>query len=290
MMTSPRARLSTLAVSAQLDDFAKVKEAMDAMVADLKAEQQEEVEFKSYCEEEFDKNEKSTYEKNSLKEDLEGKMDMLAKQIKQLEEEIATAKKQVADTEIAIKKASEAREAENAEYQSTVADQRATQAILAKALKKLESFYKKAAAALMQQTPPVQFNSYKKNAGAGPVMGMIEQIVEDSKKLETEAVAAEKQAQADYEAFVKDSNALIADLTASIEEKTKAIAAADLEMETAKGDHESAVTELENLANVKQDLHSECDFVMDNFEIRQKARLQEMEAIAEAKQILNGAA
>merc|ERR1719316_475044 len=290
MMTSPRARLSTLAVSAQLDDFAKVKEAMDAMVADLKAEQQEEVEFKSYCEEEFDKNEKSTYEKNSLKEDLEGKMDMLAKQIKQLEEEIATAKKQVADTEIAIKKASEAREAENAEYQTTVADQRATQAILAKALKKLESFYAKAAAAaLLQQTPPVQFNSYKKNAGSGPVMGMIEQIVEDSKKLETEAIAAEKQAQADYEDFVKNSNALIADLTTSIEEKTKAIAAADLEMEQAKSDHESAVTELESLASVKQDLHSECDFVLDNFEIRQKARLQEMEAIAEAKQILSGA-
>merc|ERR1719156_148341 len=117
---------------------------------------------------------------------------------------------------------------------------------------------------------------------------MIEQIVEDSKKLETEAVAAEKQAQADYEGFVKDSNALIADLTASIEEKTKAIAAADVEMESAKGDHESAVTALENLANVKQDLHSECDFVVENFAIRQKARLEEMEAIAEAKQILNG--
>merc|ERR1719235_1349314 len=260
------------------------------MIANLKTEQQEEVEFKSYCNTEFDKNEKSTYEKTDLKEDLEGKMDQLTKQIKTLEEEIAAAKKQVEETEIAIKKASEAREAENAEYQTTVADQRATQAILAKALKKLESFYKKAAAALVQQTPPVQFNSYKKNAGSGPVMGMIEQIVEDSKKLETEAVAAEKQAQADYEGFVKDSNALIADLTASIEEKTKAIAAADLEMESAKSDHESAVTELESLANIKQDLHSECDFVLDNFEIRQKARLQEMEAIAEAKQILNGSA
>merc|ERR1719311_422494 len=145
-------------------------------------------------------------------------MDMLTKQIKQLEEEIAALKKQVAETEIAIKKASETREAENAEFQTTVADQRATQAILAKALKKLKSFYDKAAAALLQQTPPVQFNSYKKNAGAGPVMGMIEQIVEDSKKLESEAVAAEKQAQSDYEGFVKDSNSLIADLTTSVEE------------------------------------------------------------------------
>merc|ERR1719171_950531 len=164
-MSIPRARLSTLAVSVQLDNFAKVKEAMDAMVKELKVEQQEEVEFKSYCNAEFDKNEKSTYEKTDLKEDLEGKMDMLTKQIKQLEEEIAAAKKQVADTELSIKKASEAREGENAEYQTTVADQRATQAILKKALKKLESFYKKAAAALVQQTPPVQFTPLKSNAG-----------------------------------------------------------------------------------------------------------------------------
>eukprot|EP00747_Dinoflagellata_sp_TGD_P136773 gnl/TRDRNA2_/TRDRNA2_175597_c0_seq32.p1 gnl/TRDRNA2_/TRDRNA2_175597_c0~~gnl/TRDRNA2_/TRDRNA2_175597_c0_seq32.p1 ORF type:complete len:766 (-),score=301.06 gnl/TRDRNA2_/TRDRNA2_175597_c0_seq32:99-2396(-) len=292
LMTSPRARLSTLAVSAQLDGFAKVKAAMDDMVKELKTEQQEEVEFKAYCEAEFDKNEKETFTKNKEKEDLEGKMDQLGKTIKQLTKEIADAKKQIADTEVAIKKASETREAENAEYQTVVADQRATQTILKKAVKKLESFYKKAAAAaaLVQQTPPGGgLAPVKKNAGAGPVMGMIEDIIEDSKELEAEAVAGEKQAQADYEKFVKDSNALISDLSTSVEEKTKAVAAANLDLEGAKSDHESAVSELEALAGVKQDLHGECDFVLKNFEVRQKARLQEMEAIAEAKQILSGA-
>eukprot|EP00747_Dinoflagellata_sp_TGD_P136796 gnl/TRDRNA2_/TRDRNA2_175597_c0_seq54.p2 gnl/TRDRNA2_/TRDRNA2_175597_c0~~gnl/TRDRNA2_/TRDRNA2_175597_c0_seq54.p2 ORF type:complete len:411 (-),score=169.84 gnl/TRDRNA2_/TRDRNA2_175597_c0_seq54:99-1199(-) len=291
MITSPKARLSTLAVSVQLDNFSKVKEAMDAMVAELKTEQQEEVEFKSYCNAEFDKNEKETYTKNKEKEDLEGKMDQLNKSIEQLTKEIADAKKQIADTEIAIKKASETREEENAEYQTVVADQRATQTILKKALKRLEAFYKKAAAAaLVQQTPPGGgLKPMKKNAGASPVMGMIQDIIEDSKELEAEAVAGEKQAQADYEKFVKDSNALISDLSTSVEEKTKAVAAANLDLEGAKSDHESAVSELEALAGVKQDLHGECDFVLKNFEVRQKARLQEMEAIAEAKQILSGA-
>merc|ERR1719453_1202036 len=291
MMTSPRARLSTLAVSAQLDGFGKVKAAMDDMVKELKVEQQEEVEFKAYCTAEFDKNEKETFTKTKEKEDLEGKMDQLGKDIKTLTEEIADAKKQVADTEIAIKKASETREAENAEYQTAVADQRATQTILKKAVKKLESFYKKAAAAaLMQQTPPGGgLAPVKKNAGAGPVMGMIEDIIEDSKEIEAEAISGEKQAQADYEAFVKDSNALIADLSTTVEEKTKALAAANLELEGATGDHESVSDELEALAGVKQDLHGECDFVLKNFEVRQKARLAEMEGIAQAKQILSGA-
>merc|ERR1719316_1640564 len=266
---------------------------MDEMVATLKEEQKNEVAFKANCEKNFDDNEKATLKKTDIKEDLEGKMDALNGDIKTLQEEIEEAKKQIAETQISIKKASETREGENAEFQTTVADARATQAILTKALKHLESFYKKAAAAMVQQqtaqTPPVQFNSYKKNAGSGPVMGLIEQIVEDSKALETESVTTEKTAQAEYETFVKNSNAVIDDLTNSVNEKTKAVSDKKLEQQTAQSDHESTVAELTTLAAVEADLHSECDFVLGNFEIRQKARLQEMEAIEEAKMLVMGA-
>merc|ERR1719265_1000124 len=163
------------------------------------------------------------------------------------------------------------------------------QAILAKAKRKLESFYKKAAAAaLVQQTPPVQFNKYKTNAGAGPVMGMIEQIIEDSKKLESEAVSGEAEAQASYETFVKDSNNLIAELNTAITDKTKAIAAAKEETALSESDLTSTVEELESLAQYLADLHSQCDFLLKNFDIRQKARLQEIEAIQKAKAILSG--
>lgn len=55
----------------------------------------------------------------------------------------AQAKKQIAETEVEIKKSSQSREAENAEFQRVVADQRATQSILAKALQKLKDFYMK---------------------------------------------------------------------------------------------------------------------------------------------------
>merc|ERR1719281_186964 len=112
--------------------------------------------------------------------------------MKKLNDEIKAAKAQIADTELAIKKASQVREGENAEFQTTVADQRATQAILTKALGKLQEFYKKAF--LIQkskQEPPVKFNAYKTNAGASPVIGLIKQIIEEAKALETEAVAGE---------------------------------------------------------------------------------------------------
>merc|ERR1719171_1026354 len=279
----PRMQLSTLAVSVGLDSFTQIKKAMDNMVADLKKEQEEEVKFKSYCTKELNMNEKETYEKTEKKEDLEALIAKLTKLIKKLSEEIAAAKAQVAETETAIKKASQVREGENAEFQTVVADQRATQEILTKALLRLKDFYKKAkGGALVQtvQTPPVKFNSYKKNAGASPVIGMIEQIIEDSKALESEAVAGETEAQASYETFVKDSNDLIKNLSDSVAAKTKASATAAEDKEQAKSDLDSAVGELEALSLTAQDLHGECDWVLRNFAARQKARLDEMEAIS----------
>jgi len=286
----PRTQLSTLAVTVSLDSFTKIKEAMDKMTADLKKEQEEEVKFKANCEKEFDVTEKSTYEKTEEKEDLEALIDSLAKKMKTLTEEIEAATAEIAETEVAIKKASQVREGENAEFQTTVADQRATQAILEKALGKLTEFYKKAflQKSKQSQEPPVKFNSYKTNAGASPVIGMIEQIIEDSKALESEAVAGETEAQASYETFVKDSNDLIAELTESVSTKTKSKSTAKVDSETAKSDLDSTVGELTALAEYEADLHSECDWVLKNFAIRQKARLDEMEAIAQAKAILSG--
>merc|ERR1719291_865704 len=148
-------------MSVQLDSFTKVKEMIDKLVTELKEQQAEEVEFKAYCVKEFNENEKAVFAKTEEKEDLEANMDQLASLMKKLAEEIEEANKQIADTQLEMKKASESRENENAEFQTVVADQRATQAILEKALSRLEDFYVKGkgkAAALTQQTPPVHFN------------------------------------------------------------------------------------------------------------------------------------
>merc|ERR1719183_3261892 len=285
----PRMALSTLAVSIGLDSFTKIKEAMDKMVAELKQEQEEEVKFKSYCTKEFNLNEKATYEKTEQKEDLEALSAKLAKMIKKLGAEIADANAQIAETETAILKASQVREGENAEFQTTVADQRATQDILNKALDRLKAFYKSAKGGAFAQKavqePPVKFNSYKKNAGASPVIGMIEQIIEDSKALESEAVAGETEAQTTYEKFVKDSNDIIQKLSDSVAAKTKASATAKSDTEQAKSDLDGTVEVLESLALTLGDIHGECDFVLKNFNIRQKARMDEMEAIGQAKAI-----
>merc|ERR1719473_2338706 len=265
---------------------------MDKMIAELKAQMKEEVEIKTNCVDEFNQNEKQTFETNREKTLLEQKIEELGNTIKQLTQEIADAQLEIVNMKLEISKAGQNREAENAEYQTVVAEQRATQEILKKAKARMEAFYKKKAA-LMQDgqdpMPPVAFKSYKKNAGGSGIISFLDMIIEDSKKVETDAVSEEAQAQKDYETFVNDSNKTIKSLEEAITSKSEDKATAQSELENSKVEHQSAMNELEQLAAYLADLHQECDFIVKNFDIRQKARLSEIEAIQEAKAILSGA-
>merc|ERR1740130_1759463 len=125
----------------------------------------------------------------------------------------------------------------------TVADQRATQKLLAAALNILKGFYAKKAAAALLQTgqpagppPPAGFEAYKKNAAAGGVRGMIQQIINDAKAMESEVIRSEEDAQKAYEDFVKDTNG-------SIEEKSKDIVNKSEAKATAEGDKTQAEEE-----------------------------------------------
>merc|ERR550514_735568 len=137
--------------------------------------------------------------------------------------------------------------------------------------------------------PPVAFKKQKKNAGGSPVISMLEMIIEDSKAVEADAVTEEQTSQKDYETFVNDSNDTIKKLGEQIVAKSEEKGAAEVEKENDLVSKKNAEDELEQLAGVLAALHGECDFVMKNFDLRQKARLAEIEAIQEAKAILSGA-
>merc|ERR1719460_3082833 len=76
-----------------------------------------------------------------LKIDQTTSIENLQSSIKTLTDEIAAAKSQIAQNTINLQRAGENRIKENADFQKTVADQVATQEILAKALDKLATFY-----------------------------------------------------------------------------------------------------------------------------------------------------
>merc|ERR1719253_1323417 len=196
-----------------------------------------------------------------------------------------------------MKRAGEDREKQNKEFQVTVADQRATQKLLAAALNILKGFYEKAA--LVQkaaaakvvagQAPPPGFKSYEKNAASGGVMGMMSGIINDAKAMEAEAIRGEESAQKTYEEFVMDTNNSVEEKTKDIVAKTESKAKAEEAKVEATSERDSVLGELEQLANENADLHKSCDFTLKNFELRQTARDEEIEALKQSIAMFSGA-
>merc|ERR1712238_566252 len=198
-----------------------------------------------------------------------------------------------AEMQVQLKRAGEDREKQNKEFQTTVSDQRATQKLLKAALLVLQDFYGKSASFAQQEPvgppPPPGFEGYKKNAASGGVMSMIEQIINDAKATEAEAIRSEEDAQKAYEDFVKETNASIEAKSKDIVNKSETKAKAESELVETKEAKEAAMLELEQLSNYNAELHQSCDFVMKNFDVRQTARDEEIEALKQAKAILSGA-
>merc|ERR1719238_1380194 len=114
---------------------------MDKMLADLKTQQKEEYEKNEYCKKEIDKTEDEIKVSTQAKEDLEEELTAVKNTLETLAAEIAQLQSDVKANEVGLKQAGEARKEESQVFQETIADQRATIAILKKAQARLQEFY-----------------------------------------------------------------------------------------------------------------------------------------------------
>merc|ERR1719316_300023 len=207
-------RLSAIATKVRLDKFTKVKETLENMIAKLTEEKEEDIKQKDFCIDGFNKNDAATQENTRKRDKLTAKIEDLQASQDELTKAIAQLKKEIADTELQMKRAGEDREIENKDYQEVIADQRATEKLLEGSLNILKGFYDKMA--LVQshkQEQPEQFKSYEKNSSSGGLLSMMQGIINDTKQLMAEAMTAEEDAQSAYEIFTKDSNEAVTEKT-----------------------------------------------------------------------------
>ena len=282
--------LAMLATAVELDAFTKVKKAIDDMIATLRTQQADEVKKNDWCKSSIQENEMTTAKTEDHKGDLDAKQAQLESDIKTLEEGIAAAKAGIAQNQLDLNRATEDRKAENFDFQKTIGDQAVTIEVLKKALDKLATFYDSEFIQTgVKQTPPVAQMEYKKSAGATGVMSMIEKLVEEAKQMMADSKKSEQEAQTAYETLIADTNNSVAALQKEVVTKSKNKAKATKDLIQTESDITDTMKELEGLNKENADLHAECDYVLKNFETRQKARGEEIEALQQAKQILSGA-
>eukprot|EP00933_Yihiella_yeosuensis_P061670 TRINITY_DN64503_c0_g1_i1.p1 TRINITY_DN64503_c0_g1~~TRINITY_DN64503_c0_g1_i1.p1 ORF type:complete len:716 (-),score=260.57 TRINITY_DN64503_c0_g1_i1:79-2226(-) len=313
------AALMTLSLQAKINSFKQLKEKIDKMVAALKKQQADEVAFNDECKANLNKNELDTDDKKNKKTTLESKIDELKQSLKEAKASIKSLTDEIAELNQQMAGATEERQKESLEFQADVNEQKQVQALLQKAMNVLKKFYgtvsgetvesflqvgrrsadeaeesstEEASAEQPSSDPlgaPEQMKDYKKNSGGLAVSSLLGHIIEDSKKTEFKLKESEQDSQTRYEAFSQETANSIKSKTAELDSSKKQEADDAEDLSEAKGELISTMDELTQLGETKLDLHKECDFTMANFEVRQKAREEEMDALVKARGILGGA-
>merc|ERR1719277_1098178 len=138
--------------------------------------------------------------------------------------------------------------------------------------------------------PPETWGAYaKKSEEHTGVVEMMDMLKADLDKEIQSMTVDEKDAQAEYEQFVKDAAAKRATDVETIAAKEGAKADLEAEVEKLTGENKDTLAALMAKEEEIKDLHLECDWLLANFEARKAARAGEVESLKQAKAVLSGA-
>jgi chromosome segregation ATPase len=299
----------TLAIRGKKIGFEKVIKMIDDMVVTLKTEQSEDDRKKDYCGKQLD----TTDDK---KKELEQQISDLDTSITEAEDAVATTADEIKKLNENIKKLDKMvtestgqREQEHEEFNELMASDSAAKEILKFAVNRLQKFYNpklykpppKVEPAMAQVSahshgreapppPPETYGAYsKKSEENNGVVAMINLLVKDLDKEMAIAETTEEDSQKDYEELMKDSAEKRAEMSKSLTTKAAAKATLESELQSSKDSKASASKELSGTMQYLAQLHNECDWLLQYFDMRKTARSDEIDALGRAKAVLSGA-
>jgi uncharacterized protein YoxC len=301
------------AMEAMNDPFAAVIESIDQMLADLRKEEEEDLQKKEYCEKE--RTEKTQIAKMTSKE-----IDVNSETIDRLTSEIAAANKaieeideQVKELNAEVKDAKEQREKETPRYLADKADDSKAITLIETAVTALEKYYTFAQTPSFTQTmaevrrqrqepfveageaptPPPdtwEADSYKKAEGESEgILNILSLIKADIEKDIEKADAEEEAAQAAFEAFESEVNDSIAKLEGTKSDLEGEISSKEEEMVTEKTERSTNQDKLDTTLDFLREIAPGCDFIAINFDTRMTNRQLEVDGLNQAKAVIQGA-
>lgn len=295
------AHLASIAASARIDAFTKVKEEIDKMVAQLKKQMTDEVKYRDMCIKDLNINERETAAASDALDTSKTKKEVLIKDMGELSDALNTEMKEIAEISASMKEKTEDREAEAAEAHLTISDHQLMTTILQKAINRLKQVYLEFLQKRQPGGPHTQTSATHTDPGNGParfktyepakgnqLIGMLENILEHTRKTGDEAQQDEQDTQTGYESFMKDSNTIVIAASKAVAEMKEQMAKMKMDLSDTNGDIDDSTAELKRLAGGKAAIKESCDYTLDNFAVRQDARSKEIAALGDAKQLLSG--
>jgi len=138
--------------------------------------------------------------------------------------------------------------------------------------------------------PPETFGAYQKKDGkSNGVIGLMEMLAKELQTDITEAEHEEENSQKDYERLMSESQKSREEKVGGITTKEAAKADLDSKIENTKEKKALQETELAGIKTALLQLHANCDFLVENYDVRKEARVNEIEGLKNAKSVLSGA-
>jgi len=317
-VVEPRVDFVELALHGGKTGFDKIVVMIDALVVELKKDQATDSEKKDYCEAELAKTDDKKKALGQRASDLETDIDDAKESVSTFTVEIETLSDGIRQMDKEVAVATQNRKEENEDFLASQASTAPAIDLLKFAKNRLNKFYNPS-----QYNPPPQrqlseeeritinMNSLTQislHGSAAPppapeanlayatkgeestgVITLIDNLVNDLDTEMQEGQLAEKDGQSDYERFMSNAASKRAEDAKTMNDKKAALA--DGEMSAIDNKKSLYNTNVHQMDTMKYDggLHAECDWLLNNYDVRQEARLDEIEAMGNAKAVLSGA-
>jgi len=288
--------LSALASRISADPFVKVRKMISDMLLKLEQEANEEAEHKGWCDTEIGSNQQTRDAKTTKVEILTAQIDELTAASQKLTTEIADLNKEIAEIDAAVAEATQIRQTEKKKNAATIADAGSAISAVEQATSTLKDFYAKAAhaTALVQglakgpaDDVPATFDEpFTGTGGEGGILGMLEVILSDFQRLESETTQNEASAGKEYEQFGADSAEDRETKRKSAHHKGNEKSKVEHDTHLAKKDIGVTQKELTAANEYYEKLKPSCVDAGVSYEDRVKQREEEIDSLKEALTIL----
>jgi chromosome segregation ATPase len=303
----------------QTPDFSAVSKMIDDMLAVLDNEQVEDVNKKEWCFTEISKADKEAGSKQETVDQLKAEIEQVSDEIGGLDDDLKALGESITGLDKEVAMSTEQRKKEHEEYTASLQMTEAAIALIGKAKNRLAKFYnptvykappKKEATmeekiiqsygfvqrhsimhtvSLKKQMPDLPDMPTYEKKNSGGVVALLDKISLDLEKDSVEAGHDEKTAQQDYVEFMAESQASRAQDQKTMVDKQGSKAELEKKLVEAKSTMATSMEELQNSHELLSEIHNQCDFMVENFEMRKTARTAEIESLKSAKATLAGA-
>jgi len=266
--------LALMASRVAEDPFKKIKKMIEDMVSKLMEEANEEAEHKGFCDTEMGTNKATRDTKTEEVEKLTALIEELTASIAKLGKEAADLSDEITALDTAVAKATSIRSDEKAKNTVTIEDAKIAGEATAKATQVLKDFYGTADASVAQ------------GSSSTGVVGMLEVIMSDFVRLQTETTAAEDKAATEYEKFTTDSAKDKAVKSTDMKHKLNMKTTKQGDLEEAKKDLKGTQEELDSALEYFEKLKPSCVEAGESYEERVARREEEIASLKDALSIL----